>query len=317
MKRKKTDSFQIASEQNLVWFSRVIVSLCSAILIFRLVSSYFPEERLWGINHWAYFSSQLGMVITFLGLLFFIPPINRGILNVVEKTLTFFYKFTINKHKYLWFVIFSLPSIALFLVFRNRAYFLGDGAWLVTLVTDESPHIGWAEPLEYLVHILVYKFIGQFFVITGFGAYAVTSYMAGVLFVFFTFLLADTTGANKTSKVLVFSIIATMGSVELFFGYAEHYAFSYIFILAFIVFGIKYLYGKTKLLIPSLFLILSVFSHLSSLYLLPALVFLYLSGSSNLKAKDDNSKLRKYGIIVTAVLVGAGVFWYIIKSIKS
>jgi tetratricopeptide (TPR) repeat protein len=317
MKQKKTDSFPVASERNLVWFSRAMVCLCGAILIARLISAYFPRERLWGINHLAHFSSEFAIGITFLGLLFFIPVMNRRIQSIIEKTLTFFYKFTINKHKYLWFVILSLGSLALFVVFRNRTYFLGDGPWLLSLVTDEGLHIGWAEPLEYLLHIFVYRSMGQFLVITGFDAYAVVSYMAGVLFVFFTFLLADTLGANKTSKVLIFSIIATMGGVELFFGYPEHYAFSYVCMLVYVILGIRYLYGKTNILIPSVIFVLAVLFHLSSFYLLPSLVFLHLSGSSHSKVRSHKPRLRKHGVVVAVLLLSAGACWYIVKSIKS
>jgi Tfp pilus assembly protein PilF len=42
-----------------------------------------------------------------------------------------------------------------------------------------------------------------------------------------------------------------------------------------------------------------------------------LSGSANLKAKDDYLKLQKYGIILAAVLVIGGVSLYIAKSIRS
>lgn len=317
MTRKKSERLEIVTGVNLIWFGRATVLLSCIMLILRWVGSFFPDERLWGINHLAYFSPQFAIALTFLGLLLCIPSINRGIRITVEKTLIWFCESTIDRSRYLWYGILSLASIIPFVVFSDRTHFLGDGRWLVALTTAPHPHIGWSEPLEYLVHIFVYRFVGGSIAITGFDAYALVSYVTGAAFVFLAFLLADLLGENKIRKAFVLFIMVTMGGVELFFGHVEHYALSYIFILGFIIFGIKSLSGRTSLTIPSLFLILAVFSHFSSLYLLPAFIFLYLASSPHSRNKDQRSRWGRYGVMLPVLLVVAALFWYIANSIRS
>jgi len=100
-----------------------------------------------------------------------------------------------------------------------------------------------------------------------------------VIFVFLIFLLVDFLGKDRWEKLFLFFFIASMGSIQLFCGYAEHYSLSYILIFAFIFLSMKYLKGDGSPFFPLLFFLLAVSSHISASYLLPSAFLLCVLGS--------------------------------------
>jgi tetratricopeptide (TPR) repeat protein len=130
--------------------------------------------------------------------------------------------------------------------------------------------------------------------------YALLSCLAGVIFVFLTLLLADLLGKERKEKVLVFLILLGMGSTQLFFGYVEHYSFLYLFVFAFILSSLGYLEGRVGWLVPLVTFLLASLSHVSSLCLLPALLFVYLVKGEN----RESSKLKRF-LVLTSGLVFA------------
>ena len=306
MEMNETDNLQTVPDRKLVWFTRAIVFLCAANLLLHLVSSFFPEERLWGINHLAYFLPYFAFAITILGLLVLIPKVNYWLENILKNILNFIYKLTITKHKYLYFVIFSLLSVVLFWFFRTKTPLLGDGYHLTVGSLAKEAILPW----EFLERIARF-YLRQLLAVDLVSSYALVSFVAGAIFVFFAFLTADLLGKNKFQKVFVFSILMSMGSILLFFGYIEHYSLSYANILAYVYFSIKYLKNKGGILPVALTFMLGCFLHLLTFSFFPSLVFLYLLKSDTHTESMHISKKRVLVLSFVSAIIVVGVYLYV------
>ena len=78
-------------------------------------------------------------------------------------------------------------------------------------------------------------------------AYWILSCTAGTIFIFMLCWLSDTMGRNATEKGLIFGLLATLGTVQLFFGYAENYSLMTVGLLVCLFLAIRVLQRKTNL----------------------------------------------------------------------
>jgi tetratricopeptide (TPR) repeat protein len=203
-----------------------------------------------------------------------------------------------GKRRYLVYSLFSAIFFIPFWFLRERVYFLGDGAQIISRLNSGELEVHWAEPLETLLHIEIFSLADRLLQMDASTLYALLSCLAGVIFVFLALLLADLFGKEKWEKVFVFLILLGMGSTQLFFGYVEHYSFLYIFVFAFILSSLAYLKGKVGWLLPLAAFVLAALSHVSSLCLLPSLLFVFLVKTEN----RGSSKLKRV-LILTLGLV--------------
>ena len=298
-----------------VWSSRWafwVVILCALLVIIHCITSFFPYSRVWGVNHLAYFPLSVRIILVALSFSIFIPQVNQGIRATVRKPLLSFSE-KISKHKpYLWYAGFSLLSMVLFWIFRSRTYFLGDGSNYVSNLNTGVKTLVWSELLESILHVQLYKLLNLFFSADGQLTYQIASILAGAIFVFLVFLFSEYLGRDLFEKVFVFAILVTMGSVELFFGYVEHYSYVLIAALGYLLFSLKWIENRGKIVIPVLLFLLSVAFHFSSFFLLPSLLYLLLlTGSRGITTK----KVLIVGGGALLALVLVSIYVYISKPL--
>jgi len=263
-----------------------VVILCALLIIIHCITSFFPHIRVWGVNHLTYFPLSVRIILVALSFSIFIPQVNQGIRATVRKPLLSLSE-KISKHKpYLWYAGFSLLSMVLFWIFRSRTYFLGDGSNYVSNLNTGVKTLIWSELLESILHVRLYRFLTLFFSADGQLTYQIASIVAGAIFVFLVFLFSAYLGRDLFEKIFVFAFLFTMGSVELFFGYVEHYSYVLITALAYLFFSLKWIEKRGKIVIPILLFLLSVAFHFSSFFLLPSLLYLLLlTGSRGITTK--------------------------------
>ncbi|MGB2698445.1 MAG: tetratricopeptide repeat protein [Candidatus Zixiibacteriota bacterium] len=284
----------------------LIFSLCALVILAHFVSSFFPSARLWGISHLAYFPLEFGILFTSVFLLLLIPSINSKILDLLKVPLDRLNGLTFDKSKRLWFILLSFVSFPLFWVFRTRTHFLGDGYHIIQDLHKGEFFVKWTELIETLIYVNLYKLLNPVLGVDAETLYELVSCFYGAIFVFLIFLLADFLGEDKWEKLFLFCLIAFMGSILLFCGYAEHYSFSYVLIFAYIFLSMKYLKERSNPFLPLAFLVLAVFSHISVSYLLPSAFLLCFLGydkngkSSFLEKKETWAILF---LIVTCIII--------------
>ncbi len=216
----------------------------------------------------------------------------------------------ISRYKrYLWYAGFSLLAMGLFWVLRSRTYFLGDGLGLVSTLNRGVVIQIWSELLETLLSINLHKFLNLFCSADAQLTYQVGSIVAGGIFVFLVFLFSEYLGKDPFEKVFVFSILATMGSVQLFFGYVEHYSFTYISVLAYLFLSLRWIDKGGTILFVILPFVLALAFHFASFYLLPSLAYLLL-----LKREIRVNKKMIWGLELGLFLIGILFLFYVFES---
>jgi tetratricopeptide (TPR) repeat protein len=279
---------------------------CLLLIAIHFVASFFPKGRIWGINQWAYFSPIVTLPVTFLALLFLLPSFARFILKTIKAGLSPLFR-CMEKKKHFWYLIFSLLFLILFWILRTETHFLGDGYQILSNIETDELAFKWTEPLESFLHLKAFHLAKSVFNLDAETLYAILSCVAGSIFIFLCFLFANFLGKERPQKILVFLILISLGSIQLFFGYVEHYTFLFLSVFGFLFLSLAYLEGnpknssRIKLIFPSLIFILAFLFHVSALYLLPSLFFLFLVASE--RSKFDREKKLLLGILAIFLVV--------------
>jgi len=254
---------------------KVTFLTCAFLILLHAVASFFPKERLWGLNLLYYIPFFLRWLLIVFGLLILIPPVNKSIADGLAKLFALPESSLKKINAYYKYVLISLASFFPFWIFKIKTYLLGDGNLRVAEITAGTK-FSLTEPLDFYLHAQLFRFLK----LNPFTAYAILSCLAGVVFTFLILLLSDVIGKEGQGKFLVFSILATMGANQLLFGYVESYTLMYVAQVGFILCSLYYLKGRCGFFWPSLIFILSLSFHLSAIFLLPSVLYLCVAKKS-------------------------------------
>jgi tetratricopeptide (TPR) repeat protein len=312
-KKKKEKTSSGTTSQGCVIY--LLAFFCAVVIVVRVAASFSPQGRIWGINQWSYFSPAISLLSGALVLLFFLPRLNDLALKWTSSlgsslisyldTVSVFAK----RGKYFLYSVLSILFFIPFWLLRDRAHFLGDGSQIISRMNSGELSLTWSEPLESLSHIWIYDLAHRIWPMDSAQVYAIFSCLAGVIFVFLVFILADFWGKEHRERVLIFFVLLSMGSMQLFFGYVEHYTLWYVFIFAFILSSLAYLKGKLGWLVPLLTFILASLSHVSALYLLPSLLYVFV-----VKENHSRQYRKKKALILGSGLVFLGLILFLYCS---
>lgn len=312
-KGERKKSSQLRSQAGLV---PLLSALCVIIVLVHLAVSVFPKGgRIWGINQWSYFPLGISLLSAILVLAFFIPCLNESVrkgMNSLQSRISNLLgnrRLFVNKRKHLLYFLLSTLFFVPFWLLRDQTHFLGDGRQIIDRMNAGELSVNWAEPLEIFVHLKVFHWAHRLWQMDSATVYSLLSCLAGILFVFLAFLFGDFGGKERKEKVLIFSILLSMGSVQLFFGYVEHYSFLYVFTFGFILSAWAYLEGKLGWPFPLMAFILASLSHVSALHLLPSLLFIFA-----VKDKQGRSSRTRKALVLGAGFVLGGLIFVAYKS---
>jgi len=283
-KEKEKKPAQVINPSHL---SVLLSVFCLLILLLHIIAGFFSQGRIWGLNQWDYLPSLVSLVIGVLVLLAFVPSVNASLRSAISSVLSSFSRVLRpreiygNRSRLFLYLLFSLPFFFLFWWLKDRTHLLGDGAQIISQMNSGQLSIKWSEPLEIFIHLRVFDIIRSLWQIDSATFYALFSCLLSIIFVFFVFILADFWGEQRKERFLIFLILLSMGSIQLFFGYAEHYSLSYLLVFIFILSSLGYLKRKVGWFLPPLAFALAALSHFSNLCLLPALLFLFIPTQKN------------------------------------
>jgi hypothetical protein len=275
---------------------RMIILTCASLIVIHLAASFFPHLRLWGISQLHYFSLEFRIAVSAVVLLILIPRVNKIVVDALAGVFAWIAGKFRKTNRYLLYLAISVLSLIPFWLLRAETPLLGDG-YLRAGELKLGVLLSITEPLDYYLHLLVYRVFG----LDGYTTYAVLSCLAGGLYVFLTLLLSHLLGKDGKEKLFIFLILATMGAVQLFFGHIESYSFMFVALLAYIFFGIRYLQGKGAFLWAGLFLLLAASFHLTALFVLPSLFYLAFARFS--AASGSKAARLKFANIVVLICV--------------
>ena len=284
---------------------KIISGGCLLLILIHLAASYFPSERFWGINLFCYMPPAWRWILAICAFLILIPSVNNALGsflgNVSHAVPDKFRKLS----KYYRYTLLSLLAGALFWVLKVKTYLLGD-SFLRAREINLGAKFSFTAPLDFLLHAGVAKLLNW----DAFQTYAVLSVISGTIFVFLVLLLADLMGRDGKERLLVFSVIVTMGAIQLFFGYVESYSVVYMATILYVVLALRYIKSKNGLVPPILAFLLAFSLHFFAVTLLPSLLYLMLFKRTGGTEKGrKQGKLSRFALSIGLVLVAAVVLF--------
>jgi len=208
----------------------------------------------------------------------------------------------------------SVLSFVLFWALRERHTFLGDGNPL-TAGLPRGQHFHPDEPLTLLLHHVFYRLTHGLFESTGRlpedvarETVNLSSALAGALFIPIAWALArelvrartpgetgEPAGGEASLGPLLLLVLLAQGYVQLFFGHVENYTFYLLVLAAYVLAALRFLAGRSSLLLPGSLLLLGLALHLSGVVLLPSLGVLVLMGLG--RRARRSATLRDLGVL--------------------
>jgi len=289
----------------------LVVAFSLLLLLLLWVSSFFPDKRLWGINHWAYFPFWLRTIVIAFAFSIFIPKVNQGFRTFLKPSAVKSFSFLIEKQKRWGYLFIPASSLIIFYLFRTKTHLLGDGFQILDSINAGSLTPNWSQPLAIWIYLSSYHLLNNIFHLDGAGVYAWVSYLSGILYVIFALRMAAFLGKSTSTRLFVFLILMGMGSIELFFGYAEHYPLLCSGILIYLFYSLKYLKGEIKIWVPSIIFCILLPFHFSSLYLLPSILFLFLFSRDQKNLSHILVNKKTWMVSLFLLILVVGLFLYI------
>lgn len=261
------------------------------------VASFFPEQRLWGINWWAYMDLFLRCVAFLVALV--MPLIINGMIVRWGKS---------EKHlsPTNWFgmaIVFSIVSTAAFYLFRVRTHFLGDGYLILASLSENSVVRLWNSGVNY-IQVNLFQLLGESGEATALLTFQIISYCAGVAFFIATTIAAYLFYSDIRNQLAFVLITTTGGYSLLFFGYVEHYPLFLLVVLLFSLVGMAVARGhcnKWFILLP---LLAGSLIHIFVVALIPATFYLLIRETRSAKRFIDTKLWLRLSIIGAVVVLG-------------
>lgn len=249
----------------------LVAAIAAIVLAAHIVALAFPGGRFWGINHLLYLPSLftvLFLILSVAALAMLIPPVRE----IIGRLFASLAGGTAERPPYGRWAVVAVFSMVVFWMFRLPLSLLGDGYSVMHNMSARIPVvIKWSE----MGAVSIVHFVSGFLPFTGLErgeyAYAIVSVISGGLTVFIFLALAHELTQNSGKRLFAFCLLVFSGWTLLFFGYTENYPVLWPAVVAYLYFSIRYLHHKGNLILPLVFLIVSIVLHLQTVFLLISL----------------------------------------------
>ena len=270
---------------------------CLLLLGLYLLTPLLNEETAWGLWPVTYLSPVWRWLLVGAAALTCMPPVTIRLVRGASRFTSYVSRVTARMSRRLLFSLVSLLSIALFLVFRIVHTRWGDAYILINGIAWPDPALRltatWQAPLTVWLHARLWALGNALFVWPdAWPIYRIVSPLAGALYIYLLLRLADIIGRNRTEKLLIVGLMATLGTMQLFFGYAENYTLAAVGILLFLWLALETLHGRRALWQPALALAVTNGLHPSTVVLDPALLYvlwLWVRAEEGKRGKEGKS----------------------------
>ena len=249
----KHPSEELVSDKGFKYLFLPALSLSVAA---HLLSVYWGTPFLWGFHFLHFFPRWLGWVLTVVTLGLLVFPVNNLILRNLESFIGWAERIRAGTDKHMLFASAGIFSLPMFWFVRTRLFLLGDGYF--KLESLALGHITKTERLDAVVHLQLYRLLTNLFPNADPSlAYTVPSVLCGGVFIFLILVLADLLGKSSFQRILVFSLLVSLGSIQLFFGYVESYTTLLVAVTLLTLLSLLFLQGKISIILPFLALALN------------------------------------------------------------
>jgi len=286
----------------------------SALVVYGLslaafyAASFFPDERLWGINNYGYFSWYGPLVFLLLGGLLILPALRFAAGAPVSTESD-----SSGKRYAVMAIGLTISMTVSFVVFHGRTHLLGDGYQLLAWLVDGVHNKPW-ERGTYAVQRFVFNLFGGEGEAAGIRALRFVSWGSGLLFLSITAIGSRCLYDQNHDRLLLLAGMATGGYALLFFGYSESYPLFAFAVLLFSISGLLVAGGKLNRfwLVPAL--LLAGWFHIFAVGLAPAAVYLWLRETAVGRALAKRPLPFRVGLLGAALVAALAVLFYLYNS---
>lgn len=281
-------------------------ALSAAIVI---GASFFPELRLWGVNHLAYLPPAMRYAAIGVLVLAFVPLVARLLYRVAlvasEKHAAASRALGLSVA-----AAVAIGSVAMFHHFRAATNLLGDGQLIAqSFEAAEEGHDGvimrsakaivTEEAIAPGTTLLYYSAVKAAARAKKppVPAMRLLNCILGGVFVFLLLWTARATSLGAEPRVWLVVLTAFSCSTMLYFGYIENYTAPYLFAALYVVLAFAALHRRAPLWLPVLPLILAGYAHIHSILLIPSYFYLLVW----MRARSRRSTLMRYWLPVFTV----------------
>ena len=240
-----------------------------------LLAGHLPEDSVWGAYHTTVLPAPLAWLGAVMVVALALAPVNDALRRLC---LRLWDALPGRSHAQRWTIGLSLISAVPFWLLRIRHVRWGDAEFIVKALSytgADRPDwtiYNWQSPLTIFLHARLWLLLNP---LPGIGVdslYGLSSVLSGVGFVYLLLCLADQLGRDRLEKATLFGLVATTGSMQLFFGYIENYTLMSLGLMLTLYLGIRCQRGETALVWPALSLAVTNAFHPSTIVLWPALL---------------------------------------------
>jgi tetratricopeptide (TPR) repeat protein len=282
---------------------KIICTGCLFLILIHLVASYFPEERLWGVNLLYFLPPVWRWALVICAISVLVPRLNRVVGVLVTRVYARMPAWFRRINKYYRYTLISLLGAFLFWLLRVNTFLLGD-SFLRAREINQGAKFSFTAPLDFLLHVKAASALGW----DAFRTYAALSVVGGGVFLFLILSMAGRFGKTHGERALSVIVLVTMGSTLLFFGYVESYTLPYLATVAYLLACLGYCKRTNGMFLPILLFLAAFGLHVSALVLLPSLLYLILFDPStearSERARSWSLKLALSAGIITVVAAG-------------
>ena len=264
----------------------------------------------WGFHILAFFPLIIKFGIPLLMASLLVPSVQTSILHDIEEAIGMFSPArTFSKTNYSSLSC-SAAIMALFWIFRERIFLLGDGALIirdfVRISSVEKIAEGYPnEPFAGLIMWRSWQLLSQWNLLPS-DEFAVqwVSIACGGIAIILLFKIVGLLARTTIEQTLLFLFLLSAGGIQLFFGYVENYAPLYAGMVLFVWLSLLCLRGRLHLVFPSVMFGTLFTIHLSMFCMLPALAVVYFYACVKEKRWSE-VPVSVFGMIVVTVCI----FW--------
>ncbi|MEW6412037.1 MAG: tetratricopeptide repeat protein [Candidatus Zixiibacteriota bacterium] len=262
-----------------------------------LTASFFPQYRLWGLNHWAYFPDSVPVILFGVG----------AILPLVAYQLS---RRKLRLNYTIATVLAILVMAVLFYFMRDRTHFEGDGYQVLTLLAEESPVVKLSNFGETLIHRALYNIIGGGGADQALITYQSLSCLAGLGLCLFIAYASRRLFEGTTDRALFLLGMISGGYMLLFCGHVENYSFFVASVGVFALTGLMASGGRISkwFVLPPL--LLAIFFHVFGVSLAPAAFYLLVNDTKGWRQLSHRGPVFKTTMVLVAAVVALALLWY-------
>ena len=273
--RDRTDTPNGAS----VWLWVCWLALAGTFAVFA-AASYQPDARMWGVNHLAFFSPRIRLVVLGVTALFFVPPFAavawRGLLWLFRP---FFRGLESGVNA---IALSGVVALVVFAAFRSSTKLLGDGYFIAAnfrgaadqgwSIRDYFEQVTLSERVYPVTELINYfaSSVGVRFGASPDGGMWILNCVLGAAVLVGLLTAISRTGWPDAVKLLLLTLTLISGAIELFFGYIEHYTVAMALGAVYIATALRAVSGEGRVATPGLILLAGVLCHVQSLLLMPS-----------------------------------------------